>query len=250
MLCSCCNPILEIQTIGRFSWQPRSLEVVARSYCALAFRLEGGGTLRCGGKTYTLSPGDVLYMPQGVSYAHDYTKTDLLLFHFITEGNDPEPEVYKLKNPEEVGRQFQKAVQLWESKAPGYMGKCFSILYRVLGLLAENEAQVSMPEHFVEAVRLLNREFDRSELRIGEICGRAAISQTVFRELFRKHYGKTPVEYVTQLRLEYARGLIAEGASVETAALESGFADSKYFSRLVKRHYGCTPRQLKLYGNG
>lgn len=249
MLYSCANPITELLLVGRFSWQPRHLAVEARPFSALAFRLSGGGSLRCGGKTYSLAPGDVLYMPQGVSYEHDYTQTDLLLFHFVTAVSDPEPEVYKLKNPEEMARQFQKAMALWEEKAPGYMGRTISIFYKILGLLAENEVQVTMPPHFLQAVSLLSESFRRSSLRIGDICKEAAISETVFRQLFRKHYGKAPMDYVTDLRLEHARHLIAGGASVENAALESGFSDPKYFSRVVKQHFGCTPRQLKLYGN-
>ena len=249
MLYTCTNPILEIQTVGRFSWQPRALEVAARPYCALAFRLQGGGSLCCGGKSYTLAPGNVLYMPQGLSYEHDYTQTDLLLFHFVTSNNDPEPEIYQLKNPEEMGRQFQKAVELWEEKAPGYLGRTTGILYKILGMLVENEVQVSLPAHFIRAVTLINENFTAGDLRIGEICAQAAISETVFRQLFKKHYGKTPVEYLTELRLEHARGQIAKGVPVETAALESGFSDPKYFARVVRRKMGCTPRQLKSYGN-
>lgn len=249
MLYTCQNPITELLLVGRFSWQPRHLAVEARPFSALAFRIEGGGSLRCGGKTYSLSPGDVLYMPQGLSYSHEYTQTDLLLFHFVTASDDPEPEIYKLKNPEEIARYFQKAMTVWEEKAPGYMGKTISIFYKILGLLAENEAQVSLPAHFTQAVSLLTENFNRSELRIGDICRQAAISETVFRQLFQKHYGKTPVTYVTELRLEHARNGIVSGVPVEQAALDSGFSDPKYFARVVKRYYHCTPRQLKHYGN-
>lgn len=249
MLYTCNNPVREILTVGRFSWNARSLAVEPRPFCALAFRLEGGGYLRCGGRTYTLEPGTVLYMPQNLGYEHDYTRTDILLFHFIAEKNDPVPEVYRLKNADEVQRQFQRAMDIWEEKGPGYMGKCMSILYKILGLLAENEAAIRLPPHFMEAVRLLGEHYRSSDLRIGDICTQAAISQTVFRQLFKKHYGKTPMDHVTDLRLENARNLIAGGTSVETAALDSGFSDAKYFSRVVKQRLGCTPRQLKTYGN-
>lgn len=249
MLYTCTNPILEIQTVGRFAWKSRTLSVEPRPFSALAFRLQGGGSLRCKGKTYTLAPGDVLYMPQGLAYEHDYTDTDLLLFHFVTAKSDPEPEVYNLKNPDEIGRQFQKAIALWDEKKPGHLGKCISILYRILALLAENEVQSRLPAHFLHATALLHDALCRSDLRIGDICKQAAISETVFRQLFKKHYGKSPVAYLTELRLENARNLIASGTPVEIAATESGFSDPKYFSRLVKQHLGCTPRQLKLYGN-
>jgi AraC-like DNA-binding protein len=36
--------------------------------------------------------------------------------------------------------------------------------------------------------------------------------------------------------------------TIEDAACESGFNDPKYFARVVKKHFGCTPRDLKLYG--
>lgn len=245
MLCTCSNPVLEILTVGHYAWKARKLPVAPRPFCALAFRLRGSGSLYCGGRRYELTPGCVLYVPQGLAYSHDYTDTDLLLFHFITAKNDPEPEVYRPANPEEMGRQFQKALDIWEEKGPGFLSRSMSQLYKILGLLAEDEARFRLPPHFLQAVRLLNERYRESSLRIGDICREAAISQTVFRELFRRHYGKTPVEYLTELRIEYARSLICADVPIETAALESGFSDAKYFCRVVRQRLGCTPRQLR-----
>ena len=42
--------------------------------------------------------------------------------------------------------------------------------------------------------------------------------------------------------------LIAGDENVEAAALASGFSDAKYFARVVKKYFGCTPRDLKNYG--
>ena len=80
------------------------------------------------------------------------------------------------------------------------------------------------------------------------ICRQGGISATMLRQLFKKYYQKTPLEYILSLRLEYARSLISNGVSIENAAYDSGFNDSKYFARVVKKHFGCTPRELKYYG--
>ncbi len=248
MLYTCQNPITELLLAGRVSLQPGQLQVDPRAFSALAYRIQGSGTLECGGKTYFLDAGDVLYMPQGLRYWRNYDETDILLIHFVTAVNDTEPEVYRLKNPDEVRRQFEKAFVLWDPKHPGYIARCYSILYKILGLISENEAQVRLPCHFIHAVALLNEGYCSSQLRISQICKEAAISETVFRQLFRQHYGKSPVAYLTELRLEQARSLIAGGMSVERAALESGFSDGKYFARIAKRHLGCTPKQLKTLG--
>ena len=74
------------------------------------------------------------------------------------------------------------------------------------------------------------------------------ICETSFRELFKKYYIKTPIEFITDLRIENAKGLISNGLSVEAAAYESDFNDSKYFARIVKKKLGCTPSELKHLG--
>ena len=38
------------------------------------------------------------------------------------------------------------------------------------------------------------------------------------------------------------------GTSIEEAAEKSGFSDSKYFARVVKKYFNCTPSAFKLYG--
>ena len=43
-------------------------------------------------------------------------------------------------------------------------------------------------------------------------------------------------------------GIVGLGKAIELAAAESGFSDPKYFARVVKKHLGCTPRELKKYG--
>ena len=105
-----------------------------------------------------------------------------------------------------------------------------------------------MPEYFLTAISIINAEYKDPAISIKSICKRAGVSETVFRKLFSENYKKPPIAYITELRIEYARNLIANGESVETAAFESGFSDPKYFARVVKKHLGCTPKALKTYG--
>ena len=56
------------------------------------------------------------------------------------------------------------------------------------------------------------------------------------------------MEYITKSRLESARNLISCGVPIAQAAEQSGFNDPKYFARVVKKHFGCTPREFKTYG--
>ena len=203
--------------------------------------------MRCEGRHYDIDAGDILYMPQQLGYQVEYTATEMMAFHFVTEKNDMQPEVYSLQNRSRVHRLFLTAVDLWKNKSPGYVNFCTAILYEVLGEICADNMRAQMPEHFKRAVDYIHQHF-RESISIEMLCKTTGICPTAFRQLFQVHYAVTPTQYIRNLRLEYARNLIAGGASVEQAALKCGIPDSKYFARLIKETYGCTPRQLHIYG--
>ncbi len=247
MLFSGDNRITELVNAEKLRWMPGSFSVKPRSVCALAFRIKGSADMLCAGKHFFIDAGDVLYMPQGLGYQVDYTETDMLAFHFITEKNDPEPEVYRLKNRSAVHQLMLQAADIWAGKKPGYVNFCTGLLYQVLGQLCAQQLQEQMPPHFQNAVNYIHQHFTEP-MEILRLCREVNISPTAFRQNFGHYYGMTPTEYIRSLRLEYARNLIAGGMPVEQAAQQCGISDPKYFARLVKAAYGCTPRQLKLHG--
>ena len=247
MLYSGDNPILRIEGVEHMHWSEGVFSVAPRAYSALAFRVKGTASILCNGAEYYVNANDVLYLPQNTGYTAHYTDTELLVVHFVTARSDSEVEVYALENSEEIYKMFLRIRSIWESKEPGYSVYAMSRLYAILGTIFESETKDNLPEHFLRAISYINTNY-RSNITVSGICAHAGISATAFRQLFRQHYRKAPVEYITNLRLEYARNLISGGMAIETAALESGFSDPKYFARVVKKYFGCTPRALKNYG--
>ena len=242
------NPILKIVGVEHASWQAATFQVKPRAYSALAFRIKGEAEMECGGEDYTVHSNEILYMPQNLGYTARYSDTEMIVVHFVAAEDDGAPEVYSFENSERLYKEFLQLHALWKKKEPGYLVYSLAQLYQILGTLLEQQTKAVLPAHFLKAVSLLNAGFLEQELCVDQICRRAAIHPAIFRRLFREHYGKTPTAYITDLRLEYARTLIASGMAVESAAYESGFNDPKYFARVVKRRLGCTPRSLKEYG--
>jgi AraC-like DNA-binding protein len=248
MLCDGNNPVLQIIGAEHMYWKGGNFDVKARDYSALAFRISGNATIIIGEKERYIHANDILYMPQNIAYKAKYTNTEMLVIHFITSKNDSDMEVYSFQNVEQIYKLFLNALNFWKKKEPGYYVYTLSQLYMILGVILEKNTKTKQPEHFLNAIAFINSNYRNSTLSIDMICAKVGISATVFRQLFKKYYQKTPIEYITGLRLEYARSLISNGVSIEDAAYESGFNDSKYFSRVVKKHFGCTPRKLKNYG--
>ena len=69
------------------------------------------------------------------------------------------------------------------------------------------------------------------------------IGRTALMTGFKKHMGKTLIDYLTNCRLKHAVALLRERQTIEFAAEQCGFADSSGLIRAFKRYYGMTPKQ-------
>lgn len=71
----------------------------------------------------------------------------------------------------------------------------------------------------------------------------ANMSQSSLRRLFKEHTGKSPGDFVKELRLvTAARRLLVSDERVSAIAYEVGFDDPNYFSRLFKENFGVSPQ--------
>ncbi|MBQ3074853.1 MAG: AraC family transcriptional regulator [Clostridia bacterium] len=242
------NAVLQIIGVEHLTWKEEVCEVAPRNFSVLAFRIRGSASIQSGEKTYKIKENDILYLPQGMSYKAHYTATDLFAIHFKTFLQDTEIQIRTPGDPAYFQQLFSKARELWKKREPGYETFAMAELYGVLGALEAETAKSNLPKHFLKAVAFTNTHFTEQQLTVEQICKEAGIAGTSFRQLFKKHYGQAPTKYITKLRLEYARKLLSGGATVEHAAEKSGFSDPKYFARVVKKNFGCTPKGLKGYG--
>ncbi len=84
---------------------------------------------------------------------------------------------------------------------------------------------------------------------LSEMAARAGLSTAHFTVVFRREIGATPLEYLTQRRIEAAgRALLEPGATITRVAHAFGFSTSQYFSLVFRKVKGCTPRDWRLRG--
>ena len=68
-----------------------------------------------------------------------------------------------------------------------------------------------------------------------------AMSRSVFAERFRAAIGRSPVDYVTEVRVDAAKRMLEGGRSVSETSRELGYASDEGFSRAFRRRTGMTP---------
>lgn len=76
------------------------------------------------------------------------------------------------------------------------------------------------------------------------LAAHTGVSTRQLERLFRQHLRRTPTRYYLALRLDRARGLLAQTAmSVLDVALACGFVSASHFSKCYREFFGKTPRE-------
>ena len=81
---------------------------------------------------------------------------------------------------------------------------------------------------------------------LNRIADKACFSKFHFVRMFKSIYGRTPHQYLTQVRIEQSKELLAAGETVAAACFRVGFDSVTSFTALFKRRVGQTPRQYQL----
>jgi AraC-like DNA-binding protein/mannose-6-phosphate isomerase-like protein (cupin superfamily) len=82
-------------------------------------------------------------------------------------------------------------------------------------------------------------------LSVDELSEIARLSLYHFIRVFREEVGLGPHEFLVNLRVDRARGLLSQGRSITEAAAATGFADQSHLTRWFKRIMGITPGNFR-----
>lgn len=78
------------------------------------------------------------------------------------------------------------------------------------------------------------------------LAAKAGYSSDRYRHLFKQKTGYSPVQYIMNKKMEYARTLLQHTKlPVAVIAAECGFSNDAQFCMLFKREHGVTPRQFR-----
>ncbi len=123
----------------------------------------------------------------------------------------------------------------------------------LIAALAElfQEAQPRQPARVSKRSAAVGRIRERlsddwaSDLSLLELADSVSLTPLSLMRAFRETVGCTPQIYRTSRRLEIARSLLAEGATLSGVALGCGFSDQSHFTNTFRRWIGLTPGEYR-----
>lgn len=118
------------------------------------------------------------------------------------------------------------------------------------GLLVNREKRREQargaPEWLV-AAREAIRIFPNFKDGVGAFVSRAGRSPEHVARECRKHFGKSPRDFVNEARLEYAAAqLCTSNHPILDIVFDAGFENVGHFYHLFHRQFGCSPRRYRL----
>jgi YesN/AraC family two-component response regulator len=120
-----------------------------------------------------------------------------------------------------------------------------------LGELAKRKRHVAerpRSRQVAEAMAYLNANFAKP-VSLEGLAEIVDARPSALSRLFQAETGKSFMEYLITLRIDFAkRELAAGGKSIKEIATASGYPDANYFSRLFKKETGFTPSEFTQQG--
>jgi len=90
----------------------------------------------------------------------------------------------------------------------------------------------------------INSNFD-IDLNLNLLSHFRFVSKFHLLRLFKKYYGQTPKQYLTETRIEKSKEYLKKGMSITETCFAIGFESPCSFSTLFKNRTGRTPAEFK-----
>lgn len=207
---------------------------------------KGSNIYTVGTQQFIMQPGDVLVVPPGILHGavSEEGFTDMFIrarnLHLtgVMHRKDQEGDVRTLMN------MLHRVTMQREYRHEAIAEK---LLEAVCEYLARYAGQKYRYEFVITLKNLLYYNLGNPDFQIADAVRELGYTTDYVRKCFVKELGKTPLEYLTMLRLQQAGKLLAQETylSIEEVAGNCGFRDSFYFSRLFKKQFGQSPREYR-----
>ena len=207
----------------------------------------GGTHAVANGISFDMSEGDMLLLPPEIPHScSSETLFGDMFIQFMSCELPPVPlHIHDIDG--NIGRLMKMIIKLNTEKEAYYQEIIESLLEAMLRYIKKSvDTKIMFP--FVHDFKdRLYKNLGNSDFDIGREIVKCGYHPDYFRRCFKKELGKSPLEYLTALRIAKAEELLIQDDfnGVENVAYQCGFADSFYFSTCFKKHRGISPLSFR-----
>ena len=126
---------------------------------------------------------------------------------------------------------------------------CLQSMWRLLLEHITYEPQVSR-ENSLEYDRIKKilsyiEDNYQNKITLNDIAGHIHLCESECTRLFKRHMNTTLFTFLQEYRIERSLEFLQSGEPVSTVALNTGFSDPNYYSKVFAKIKGCSPREYR-----
>lgn len=143
----------------------------------------------------------------------------------------------------------QAMYRLWQLSTPMDKLQAQSVflpfVYEIMRQIRTSAKETGRPNLVTEAIHYIQEHY-RDSITAEELAGIYNCSASYLYRLFKNQIGVGPIEYLIHVRIHKSKQfLLKSEARIQEIANSVGYTDVYYFSRLFKKHTGCSPLQFR-----
>lgn len=227
------------------------LDKLSREFFGIIYHVGNRERMLIDGKTIDIAGGEIIFYRQNEKYRielpDNYLKCYVIDFFGHTDEN-----WMVIRNCEDLFPLFSEAAKLWNRHREDeyYRADCMSITYRIFAEICRRRDRGSVPyrrrDRLARVISEIHENYHSPDLRVRDLASSAGISERYLCRDFTAAYGKSPRQYISDLRLTCARELLRAEYGVGEAARLTGFRDVCQFSAFFRRECGMSPSDFIL----
>lgn len=199
------------------------------------------------GSVFHFGEGDVWFIPKGMPYvSHWYAvrgEVEYVMVQFELDFLSLYCKTMQIFSLPEAELCFEALWEAWEEERSfGVIAAFYRLLDLIYPFLKKSENRSA--DRVLPALRFL-RESYSAEIRVEELAALCFMSPSRFFEVFREAVGESPIRYKNKLKLARAEALLLEGKTNEEVCELLQFSSPTFLRRMLKKHLGMTPKQMK-----
>ncbi|CAG7644838.1 AraC family transcriptional regulator [Paenibacillus allorhizosphaerae] len=230
-------------------------------YHILLLVVKGTVDYRLGDANVTLGKGDGLFIPQGTLRSrsvHTDASEPQQMYSVHFRDSSPEylvhfmDEPYKRIRPfgyDYLKQRFSMLSECWLGKMPCYEMISQGIALEILGLIQSELVAEGIPSskrNLAARIQQYIVKHYRDPIRLQELAAYVDRSPNYISSVFKEVTGRTPVEYMHEVRITSAREmLLTTNMTIGEIADALGYCDQTYFNYMYKKIVGQPPSHLK-----
>lgn len=212
----------------------------------LAFIKRGGCVVETqDGAVFELREGDIWFLPKLFSYvSHWYgEEVSFDMVEFDVDFLSLYYQSMQVLHFPEAEKDFEFLLLAWEKEDSfESLAALYLLLHRVLPLLKKSENKWG--DRILPALKYL-RDQNSESVRVEEVAALCYMSPSRFFEVFREAVGVSPIQYKNRIKLARAEALLLQGKTTEEVCEILHFSSPTFMRRMMKKHLGMTPRDIK-----